>query len=303
MIAVVVVRGGVLPSGGDEAVAEAGGSAVLVGEGVEIAAASLPDGPGTVRLAEVGAFAPGAWAAALAKEVADEDVVLLPASPDGRDLAPRLAMALGRPLLAGAIRVTTDVAVLVRQGGLVSEEHEITRPVVATLVPGCRGVEPGRGRPRVEVVELALAPAGDAEVVAVLPPDPATVDLAEADRIVAGGAGLGGPEAFVLLEQVAAGLGASLGASRVASDLGWAPPDRYIGTTGVAVDPRLYVALGISGAVQHVTGLGHPDHVISVNTDPSAPMMTMADLAIVSDAREVLAKLADRLEIDRAGDD
>jgi electron transfer flavoprotein alpha subunit len=87
----------------------------------------------------------------------------------------------------------------------------------------------------------------------------------------------------------------------VASDLGWAPHDRYIGTTGVTVAPRLYIALGISGAVQHVTGLGQPAHVISVNTDPSAPLMAMADLAIVSDAREVLVHLAGRLG--RRGDD
>ena len=298
MIAVVVVRGGVLPSGGDEAVAEAGGSAVLVGDGVAAAADSLSDGPGTIRLSEVGAFAPAAWAAALRPVLASEEVVLLPASPDGRDLAPRIAAVLGRPLLAGAMQVTADRALLVRHGGLVVEEHEIGGPVVATLLPGCRGVDPGSGRPRVEVLAMAVAPAGDPEVEAVLPADPATVELAEASRIVAGGAGLGGPEPFVLLARVASALKASVGASRVASDLGWAPHDRYIGTTGVAVDPRLYVALAISGAVQHVTGLGNPDHVISVNTDPSAPMMAMADLAIVADAREVLVALAGRLGID-----
>ncbi len=302
MIAVVVVRDGVLPSGGEEAMAEAGGSAVLIGEGVGAAVDSLAGGPGLVRMAEVGAFAPAAWAAALGPVLADEDIVLLPASPDGRDLAPRIAAVLGRPLLAGAMQVTTDRAVLVRQGGLVVEEHEIGEPVVATLLPGCRGVDPGSGRPQVEVLDLAVAPAGDPEVEAVLPPDPDTVDLAEASRIIAGGAGLGGPEPFLLLARVASALGASLGASRVASDLGWAPHDRYIGTTGVAVDPRLYVALAISGAVQHVTGLGHPDHIIAVNTDQSAPMMALADLAIVSDARQVLAELARRLGIDVGGD-
>jgi electron transfer flavoprotein alpha subunit len=296
VIAVVVVRDGVLPGGGDEAVAEAGGRGVLVGERVDVAASGLT-GAELVLTAELGAFAPGAWAAALAPVLADEDVVLLPASPDGRDLAPRIAATLGRPLLAGAIQVSSRRAVLVRHGGLVSEDHDIVGPVVATLVPGCRGIEPGTGRPEVRALALTMVASGDAEVTEVLPPDPATVDLAEASRILAGGAGLGGPEPFVLLERVALALGASAGASRVASDLGWAPHDRYIGTTGVTVDPRLYVALAISGAVQHVTGLGHPDHVISVNTDQSAPMMAMADLAIVADARLVLVELADRLEV------
>ena len=300
MIAVVVVRAGVLPAGGDEAVAEAGGDAILIGEEADVAAGTLGSA-GTVRTVEAGAFAPAAWAAALAPLVADEDVVVLPASPDGRDLAPRLAAALRRPLLAGATLVTTTRAVLVRQGGLVAEEHAIDGPVVATLVPGSRGVDPATGRPEIQALDLRIAPAVDAEVIELVPPDPATVDLAEAARILAGGAGLGGPEPFVLLAEVATALGASLGASRVASDLGWAPHDRYIGTTGVAVDPRLYVAFAISGAVQHVTGLGHPEHIVSVNTDASAPMMVMADLAIVADATAVLAALARRLGVQAAG--
>lgn len=295
VIAVVVVRGGVVPAGGDEAVAEAGGSALLVGDGVAGAAEALAGVGRRVGAAEVGVFAPGAWARGLAPVLASEDVVILPASPDGRDLAPRLAAQLGRPLLAGATSITGRRVVLVRQGGLVAEEHEVEGPFVATLVPGCRGVEPGDGPPEVEALTLPVAPAGDAEVVEVLPPDPATVDLAEADRIVAGGGGLGGPAPFAVLERVAHALAASPAATRVASDAGWAPPHRYIGTTGVAVDPRLYVALAISGAVQHVTGLGRPDHIVSVNTDPSAPMMAMADLAIVADAAAVLDQLANRL--------
>jgi len=298
VIAVVVVRGGELPAGADEAIAEAGGTAVLVGEGTE-SAAKASAAATHVRCGEVGPFAAGAWAAALAPHLADADVVVLPASPDGRDLAPRIAHALGRPLLAGAIRVTPAEVELARRGGLVVETHRVTGPVVATLVPGVRGVEPADGEPSVEHLHLDLdAGVHDATVVAVDPPDPATVDLAEARRIVAGGAGLGGPEPFALLERVALALGASHGATRVASDVGWAPHDRYIGTTGVAVDPDLYVALAISGAVQHVTGLGQPEHVIAVNTDPSAPMMAMADLAVVTDARRLLHELAARLGVE-----
>jgi electron transfer flavoprotein alpha subunit len=125
----------------------------------------------------------------------------------------------------------------------------------------------------------------------VLPPDPATMDLAEAARIMAGGAGLDSAGRFAQLAEVAAALGASVGATRVVTDRGWLGHERQIGTTGVVVDPRLYVALGISGAVQHTSGLGDPAHVISVNTDPNCPMMQLADLAIVSDANAVLDEL------------
>jgi electron transfer flavoprotein alpha subunit len=295
VIAVIVARGGVLPAGADEATAEAGGYAFVVGEGTLAAAGDLRAAT-DVRCAELGPFAPGRWAPAIAAELGDHDVIVLPASPDGRDLAPRLAYELGRPLLAGAIAVCPPRAVLARAGGLVAEEHTIAGPIVATLEPGGRGAEPAAGRAAVTDLELVLSGAvADAEVVEVLPPDPATMDLAEAPRILAGGAGLGGPEAFVLLDRVAGALGASCGASRVAADAGWVAQDRFIGTTGVTVGPELYVALGISGATQHVSGLGDPDHIVAVNTDASAPMMAMADLAIVADAPAVLAELATRL--------
>jgi len=297
VIAVVPVRAGTLPLGADETVAEAGGAALVVGEGAAAAAAELTAARAPVRAAEAGVFQPAAWAAALAPLLAEEALVVLPASPDGRDLAPRLAAVLGRPLLAGAVRVEAGRVVLARYGGLVAEEVAVDRPVVATLQPGVRGVEPGQaGWQPVEPVELP-GRAGDheAEPLGLLPPDPATMDLAEAPRIVAGGQGLGSREAFAALGRVAAALGASLGATRAATDQGWAPAERQIGTTGVTVAPRLYLAVGISGAVQHVAGLGHPEHVIAVNTDPSCPMMAMAQLAVVTDAPALVAELAARL--------
>lgn len=302
VIAVVVVRDGALPLGADECVAEAGGRALLVGSGTATAAKELSAATTDVRAAEVdGAFAPGAWAGALAPLLRADDVVVLPASADGRDLAPRLAHALDRPLFAGAVLVTPERVVLVRDGGLVAEEHDITGPFVATLEPGVRGVEPpgdGAGEVSVADVELAVASGHDVEVVEVLPPDPSTMDLSEAPRIVSGGAGLKSAGAFAALQRVATALGASFGASRVVADAGWVPQDRFIGTTGAAVHPKLYVALGISGAVQHVSGLGDPEHVIAVNVDRSCPMMSMADLAIVADAPATLDALATRLGVE-----
>jgi electron transfer flavoprotein alpha subunit len=300
VIAVVVVRDGVLPLGADECVAEAGGRVLLVGTGTATAPKELATGVVDVRVAEVdGGFAPGPWADAIASLLHDEDVVLLPASADGRDLAPRLAFALDRPLLAGAVLVAPGRVVVARDGGLVAEEHDMTGPFVATLEPGVRGVAPATGEPPAPVsVELTITPADDVDVVELLPPDPSTMDLSEAPRIVSGGAGLKSADAFATLEAVATALGASYGASRVVADVGWVPQDRFIGTTGVAVDPKLYVAFGISGAVQHVSGLGDPDHVIAVNVDRSCPMMSMADLAIVADAPATLDALARKLDVE-----
>ncbi len=304
MIAVLVVQGGTLPAGADEAAAEAGGQVVLVGDGTGAAADALRCGA-EVACWEAGAFAPGRWAATLAPVLDAHDVVVLPASPDGRDLAPRLAAAMGRPLVTGTVRVDPAGAVAATHGGRVHERYVAREPFVATLEPGCRGVgvadlpaerhvspldieEPDGGEPD------GGGHAGlDAEILAVTPPDPAAMDLAESPRIFAGGAGLGDADDFALLDRVAEVFGASVGGTRVATDSGLLPHSRQIGTTGVTVRPRLYVAFGISGAVQHTGGLHDPGHVVSVNLDASCPMMAMADLALVADAPAVLRALAE----------
>jgi electron transfer flavoprotein alpha subunit len=296
------VRDGGLPAGGDEVVAECGGRVVLVGDGAGLAAKHLAGtGLGSeLRAWDTPGFAPASWAEALAPVLQAEAVLVLPGSPDGRDLAARIAHELGRPLLAGAIEVGVHGADVARQGGLVIEEIRATGPFVATLQPGVRGVEPPTAardgaEPVVEQLSLVTGDALDAEVLEVLPPDAATMDLAEAQRIVGGGAGLDGAERFGQLQRIAAELGASVGATRVVTDRHWLPHERQIGTTGVVVDPRLYLAFGISGAVQHTSGLGHPDHIVSVNTDASCPMMQLADLAIVADANAVLVELVAQL--------
>ncbi|PXY26971.1 mycofactocin-associated electron transfer flavoprotein alpha subunit [Prauserella muralis] len=301
-LAVLVVRGGVPPLGGDEAVAEAGGAALLVGTGCADAVTALPP-LRRAWCAEAGGFAAGAWSRALAPLLEPVGRLVLPASADGRDLAPRLAAELGRPLLAGAVRVGERCAELARRDGRLAVTVETSQPFVATLVPGVRGALPYDGTPDVGTVELTIEPGHDARVLEVLEPDPATADLAEAPRILGAGAGLArgplsGPDAVALLGRVAAALGASVGATRVVTDAGWAPYERQIGTTGVVVDPEVYVAFGVSGATQHTGGLGTPRHVVSVNTDASSPMTAMADLGLVTDAQALLRELARRLESD-----
>lgn len=299
-LAVIPVRGGALPFGGAEAAAEAGGDVLLVGSGCVDAIAQLPADVHSIVALEIGDFAPAAWAAALAEHL-DAERVILPASPDGRDLAPRLAARLGRPLLAGATEVRRDRVRLSRRGGMVLEEVPATMACVITLQPGLRGVDAvGPSVTPVVHAPTVAATQIDAVVVAVLPPDASTMDLAEAPRILGGGAGLDSGERFVQLAAVAKALDASMGATRVVTDRGWIGHERQIGTTGVVVDPVLYVNFGISGAVQHTSGLGNPEHIISVNTDPHCPMMAMADLAVVADANAVLDALADRLGVSPA---
>jgi len=296
MIAVVVVREGALPNGGDETVAECGGRAILVGSGTAAAADALA-GIGTeLTLLELPTFQPGAWAADLAELLAGEPAVVLPGSPDGRDLAPRIAALLHRQLYAGAIEITPQRISLARRGS--TELHLVTPTpqFVATMQPGVRGAatDTTMPPPSAAVAELSnrdRGTANDAIVVDVLPPDPATIDLTEATRIIGGGAGLDGAARIDQLVAVGGAIGASMGATRVVTDRGWVPHERQIGTTGVVVDPQLYLAFGVSGAVQHTSGLGAPAHIISVNTDGHCPMMQLADLAIVADANATLDHL------------
>ena len=325
-LAVIVVRDGRLPVGAPEVVAEAGGRVVVVGDGAEAALRSLC-GVTHGRWAQTGPrFRPAALAAALVPVVVDETLVVLPSSPDGRDLAPRLAAAIGRPLVARAL--STDDGLSVRAAVARIEDRvlipvEVHGPAVVTLaVSGRHTPHAGTGDAspgaRLEEVPLALGddvsddasdvgPGGDPELIELLEPDLRTMDLADATRVVAGGAGLvaglddlRATEVFTLLGSVAAALGGSAGATRVATDAGWTGYERQIGTTGVTVDPDLYVALGVSGAAQHIGGLGAPRHVVSVNIDPSCPMTAMADLGLVTDAGELLAELGRRLDVDHA---
>jgi electron transfer flavoprotein alpha subunit len=317
MIALVPVRDGALPAGASDAIAEAGGRVLVAGSGT--AEAPVEGLASEVFLAEVGQVEIGRWAVTLApllQTLAGSDIVVLPHAPDGRDLAPRLAAALERPLLAGATEVSAHRVRVARRGGLELHELRPTGPFVATLQPGTRGglslVEPptvhhstsclfGVGSGRTQSVGVGSGTTGDpathdARVVEVLPPDVQTMDLTEASRIVGGGAGLESLERFTQLDRFAVAIGGVMGATRVITDRTWVHHDRQIGTTGVVVDPELYLSFGVSGAVQHTSGLGHPDHIISVNTDPHCPMMSMSDLAIVADANETIDELLRRLD-------
>lgn len=316
MISVILVRDGALPAGFDEAICEADRRVLLIGSNVP---QTLDDvrlfarriwtvevDPARAPIASVATTAAHClqqiWELSneLTDAERDTETVVVPSSPDGRDLAPHLAHVLEREFHAGAIRVSDVSVTVARRGGLFLSDIDPQSPFVATLQIGIRGAEPlpDADRNHVEVVHLTVPSTEHAsssnrsvEHIEIQPPDASTMDLAEAPRILGGGAGLVEP-AFDRLQTIASRLGASMGVTRVITDRGWAEHNRQIGTTGVVVDPDLYISFGISGAVQHTSGLGHPEHIISVNTDAHCPMMQISDVAIVADANEVLEALA-----------
>ena len=305
MIAVIIVRDGVLPSGFDEAICEADRRTFLVGSHLSEALPGItPYSRSTWTLDIDTSVVPMPTMASIIAESlrhigAQGDSIILPSSPDGRDIAPHLAFVLGRALYAGATYVSAEVVTVARRGGLHLVDFRPPSSFVATLQIGVRGADIRNDADgQHDVVDVTASSTASfvslsrsVEIVEVQPPDASTMDLAEAPRILGGGACLDDAEAFEQLQRIAGALGASMGVTRVITDRGWADHNRQIGTTGVVVDPRLYISFGISGAVQHTSGLGHPDHIISVNTDAHCPMMQISDGAIVADANGVLSAL------------
>lgn len=314
MIAVIVVRDGVLPAGADEAICEAGRRSLLVGSSTSLASSHIENlsistwvmetESSLASTSELVSVVKRALDVIASSEASGEESIILPASPDGRDLAPRLAFDMGRQLFSGALEISDERVTIVQNGGRHLVDHRPTTPFVATLQIGVRGADTVSAPHRVIVLEAPARANGTSrsavESVEVSPPDASTMDLSEADKIVGGGAGLD-EAAFAKLGSLAAALGASMGVTRVITDRGWAEHTRQIGTTGIVVDPRLYLAFGISGAVQHTSGLGSPDHIISVNTDPHCPMMQISDVAIVSDANAVLDALCNVMQVAESG--
>lgn len=295
--AIIPVRGGELQSSDLEAIVEADGRTILIGQMVGSASGYCTGIAESVELVEDDAFSAIRWARALATQLRSSEFVVLPGSPDGRDLGAALAAELDWPYFAPAISANTDRVEVVAHAGMSVGIAHTQEPYVAVLQPGVVGVNAGSSE-TVLAKELVLEfPTGvpSVNVVEVIPPDAETIEIAEAQRIIGVGAGLlSGEDTEPLIDKVVsfgAKIGASMGATRVVTDAGFVSHDRQIGTTGVVVDPQLYINFAISGAVQHTAGLGHPDHIISVNTDPHCPMMSMANLAVVSDAVEVIKHL------------
>ncbi|NHW44236.1 MAG: electron transfer flavoprotein subunit alpha/FixB family protein [Candidatus Verstraetearchaeota archaeon] len=242
------------------------------------------------------------------------DILLFPASTTGRELAPRVAVRLGTGITADCTAVEigdyVDPATgrkyekLLYQirptfGGtvmamIVTPRH---RPQIATVRPGVYPIPPRDGKRSGRVREWSVDLSGkDAECVEVLEvkKEKRKVDLKSARIIVSGGRGAG-PEGFKLIRQLAEALGGEVGASRAAVDAGWISYDHQVGLTGQTVKPDVYIAVGISGAIQHIVGMKDSKIIIAINKDPEAPIFRVADYGIVGDLFVVLPKLTERL--------
>jgi electron transfer flavoprotein alpha subunit len=261
--------------------------------------AALGDaGAGRVLLATNAAFAryEGAGYAAVvahAVQAVKPAVVLFAGSSMGRDLAPRVAARLG-------VGLAPDCTAISAAGGVVTARRPVfagkaiqqlrfpKSPAVATLRPKVFAPVSGAGKTAaVEPIDVAIEPSR-AKVREVLAQAGGRADLTEAEIIVSGGRGLKGPEHFALIEALAEALGATVGASRAVVDAGWRPHSEQVGQTGKTVSPKLYVAVGISGAIQHLAGMSSSRCIVAINKDPDAPIFKVADYGVVGDLFEVV---------------
>jgi electron transfer flavoprotein alpha subunit len=226
-------------------------------------------------------------------------VVLVPGTTAGRDYAPLVAARMGTGLAADCVAFSVADGVLsatrpVLGGRAVSIVRFLgDGPAMATVRAGSFAkAEAGVSRPVVESLEVNLAPE-DLRVsqVEIAPKGAGGSRLDAAEVVVSGGRGLGKPEQFALVEELADALGGAVGATRAVVDAGWRPHHEQIGQTGRTVSPRLYVAVGISGAVQHNVGMQGADAIVAINRDPDAPIFKIASFGIVGDLFEVVPAL------------
>lgn len=229
--------------------------------------------------------------------------VLLGHTPMGRDIAPRLAVRLGVGLVTDAIGVDYDAtngviaATKPIFGGIaLSEQVPEGQPQLVTLRPKSQQpAEPQAGRTgQVRVFQPTLSDGGvRTRVLERVREHSSAKRLEDAETVVSGGRGVGGPEGFKLLEELAEVLGGAVGASRVAVDAGWVPSEMQVGLTGKITSPKLYIAVGISGAMQHMAGCSNARTIVAINTDPDAPIFQKAHLGIVGDYKQVLPALTE----------
>ena len=227
----------------------------------------------------------------------DASVVLAPNSVNGLDYVPAVADALGRPLVTDAIDLSANDALVVTRemyGSKVETTVEVALPAVVTVRPGEWIAASGVGEATIETADVSIdEDAIRSTVTGFQEAGGGDVDITDADVLVSIGRGIGEEENLGLIEDLADALGATVSASRPVVDNGWLPKNRQVGQSGKTVTPDVYIAIGISGAVQHVTGMKNAETIIAINDDPDAPIFDIADYGVVGDLFEVVPVLID----------
>jgi len=285
-------------------------SALVLGDASEALAGQLA-GLGfaeaiCVSAPELAQYRPRPWveAAAAVIRARSPQVVLVPATTDGREMSASLAAALDCGIAADVTEVSVEggkpAAKRPVYGGRLVETVEFTAdaPWICSVRPKAYP-DPGAGSGDAPAVasEAASIPAEalDAEILGFRQDEAEGVNLADADVIVAGGRGLQDPSNFDLIRELATELGGAVGASRAVVDAGWIPYPHQVGQTGKTVRPKLYVAVGISGAIQHLAGMKTSETIVAINKDAAAPIFKVASFGLVGDALQLVPLLTKKL--------
>ena len=277
--------------------------AVLLGSGIEGIAGELGKyGADKVYVADNALFEPyttDAHAAAIAKIVKEKDpsILLLGASAQGKDLSSSLVGKLATGMATDCVDLKLAdgklIAVRPMYAGKCFGEIAVSafpqmaslRPNVFPVAENAKSAEVVKFDPGLDAGQLKT------KVLEVQKDTSGKVDLTEANIIVSGGRGMKGPENYAILEELADVLGATVGASRAAVDAGWRQQKDQVGQTGKVVSPNLYIACGISGAIQHLAGMGSSKYIVAINKDPDAPIFARADYGVVDDLFKIVPEL------------
>lgn len=302
---------GALHSGAGELAAAARGLdaeavAVVCGGDVQAVAdraALVADRVIVLQDSALAGYSADAWAQAIVQAASQQSpaAILLPHSPLGRELGPMLAARFQSGMISDCFELEWADGLVgtrsVYRRKLVARERVLgDAPAIATCQRGAFTAAGSSGIGTVDRLQVEIDAEGiRTRRVSLEHAEPGEEDLAEADVIVAGGRGFGDRENFALVGELAAALGGTAAASRPVVDQGWVPHDRQIGSSGITVRPKLYVALGISGAIQHIVGMRESDIIVAVNKDPRAPIFEYAHYGIVDDVLKVVPALIEAL--------
>jgi len=285
--------------------------AVLLGQNIKAKAASLGQyGADKIIVADdarLASYTPDAYAAAIAQVVKANDpaILLLGASVQGKDLAARLSARLGVGMAQDCTAFSIDngrlnaVRPIYAGKAYAKVTFSDNYPHIATARPNVMPMNPPDASKTAETADAGVSfddSTLKTKVAEVIRDAAGKLDLTEADKIVSGGRGMKGPEGFKILEDLAAAMGASVGASRSAVDAGWRSHTDQVGQTGKVVSPNLYIACGISGAIQHLAGMSTSKLVVAINKDADAPIFQKADYGVVDDLFKVVPALTEEVK-------